>query len=452
MKKVLDKIIPLVVLLPYIEISSVKKALSFAVGDAIISASTVITLLSLVIISVNTPAIRGRAIPAHWRKIIHSKMLLDVYILIVILLFSISKNNSILISLNQWIVFVLPFMHAIVVSKYIYARGLNAYRLAKQGLSIFIIILIVITGANYVVYGFEITDTSSRIISPGGGPVLLGYTIAIFLSVLLYLRPYSLIEEYVYVAVCLFVTLVTGTRGGIWPTMIIIMILITTNRSGNFTSFGAYGPIILIGLVGITAILFPRILDLKESDRLESIVHGIYIFNNQTLPHQLFGTGFGNFFPYQHWLNNPALRGTVYFDYNRFLYNGLYVLAQPHNTYVYLLIETGVIGIVLYLRFLITILKAMRSKIIRRPLYAKIPLILFAVLGFVESTIIIHPGLSALWFQLILLPLHFQQKNNESLTVPKNQLLEFRRAEATNICRLFAKNHMKKIKIKRSLL
>ena len=113
------------------------------------------------------------------------------------------------------------------------------------------------------------------------------------------------------------------------------------------------------------------------------------------------GHGVGNFFPFQQWTaSNAGVSSNAYawFDVNLFSYKGTMILVQPHNTFIYLLMETGALGVLLFLRTVFVGMKDGNGAIHPNIL---IVVVAFILLALFESTIIIQPGIACMWWLMI---------------------------------------------------
>lgn len=156
----------------------------------------------------------------------------------------------------------------------------------------------------------------------------------------------------------------------------------------------------VIAIVDFQA-LFPRLLLFSNESRLATVVDNLGVFTTQPFLEQLLGSGIGMFYPYQLWLSNSSL--ACFHNYNHFFYNGVSLLVQPHNIFVYVLMESGVLGLAL---FTFTIIKAISGKKTTKgktTLVYKMFVITSFFLLFVEATFFVEPGSASLWWFILML-------------------------------------------------
>ena len=90
-------------------------------------------------------------------------------------------------------------------------------------------------------------------------------------------------------------------------------------------------------------------------------------------------------------------------SYNHFSYAGMSLLVQPHNSFVFALMETGMAGFLLY----ITIIKrCVGYKIVKHKKY-RFEYVLFTgsllFVLFLESTFFVAMGSASLWWLIIMI-------------------------------------------------
>jgi len=406
MKKILNMSLPICFILPYLEVNAVRSLLTYSNSDAIFPANLVLICIYSFLLLVLTPRQSKTAnfSSKSLNRVIYFKLIFDVYLVIFSVLSCLNKGN-IQVTIFQLAYFIIPFWYSITFIRYITVNALNVSKIVRNGTLLFTAYLITNIAINLMKYGFTIGV--SRLISTGGGSVLLGYTIALVAALVLRFRPFSRAVEIVIIFVFFIAALMSGTRGGIWPLLLLICVFAITKRTGRLNVLALvclFSVIFLLNPLSLVLEKFPRVANFAESGRLTSLVDCLRAFGKQPLYEQIFGTGFGKIFPYQKWLINIDIRGSYFERYNLFYFNGQYLLAQPHNTYMYFLLETGIVGLLLY----IILLKKVYSLLIKsnrdafQAISARILIYTFVLLGMVESTVIIQPGTAGLWWIILL--------------------------------------------------
>lgn len=398
--------LPICFILPYLEVNAVRRLLTYSNSDAIFPANLVLVCIYSFLLLALTPRQSKTAIlnPKGLNQVAYFKLVFDVYLLVFSVLSCLDKGN-IQATIFQLAYFIIPFWYSIIFIRYIIMNGLNVPKVIRNGTLLFTAYLIANIAINLVNYGFTIGV--SRLISTGGGSVLLGYTIALVAAFVLRFRPFSRAVEIMIILVFFIAVLMSGTRGGIWPLLLLIFVFAVTKRTGRLNVLALvclFLVIILLNPLSFVLEKFPRVANFAESGRLTSIVNCLRAFGEQPLYEQIFGAGFGNVFPYQKWLINTDLRGSYFERYNLFQFNGQYLLAQPHNTYMYFLLETGIVGLLLYMILLNKVknLLVKSNSNVFRAKSARIPFYTFVLLGMVESTVLIQPGTAGLWWITLL--------------------------------------------------
>lgn len=337
----------------------------------------------------------------HYFRKVDLVMFLLIFLAVYIVFAYDSKSNSYI----QIGLFVLPYLFAkevIIRSKGV---GLTNQEIVKYAVPFFTITQIIFVIINVVGYGFSFDGNSeSRILSVGGGPVILGYTVVLILSCwLIFKKNMNQIWNILVIVGCLIIAFATGSRGSMWPSILLIIIYATYKN-------GKIAPIrgIIVLLMGIILFLFvdlsslfPRLFLFDEGGRLSTVLSNFEAFKLYNPLEIIFGKGVGNFYPYQQW--NTDNISSIFFDYNHFSYKGVSLLVQPHNSFVYAFMEMGLIGGLLYI---IIIKMSLSLKIfggnIRKFEYIVFVICLMLVL-FVESTFFVATGAASLWWFIIMI-------------------------------------------------
>lgn len=398
--KKLEIIIGLLFLMPYAEISSVKQIFQYQTNSIMIPAS--IFLMSGVSIVLWAWMKVNKKGTSLWRfnNIIYINVILDITILLRGL-----YVHHFLLFFAQFLWFVTPIFYAITVITFINAFELSASRVGKIGLFYFLVYLCINIVINVRLYGFAISGTASqsRLLSPGGGPVILGYTIVLMTCYLLYLRR-AMTRRNALISICILLAggILSGSRGAVWPMMLFLMIYALTSRKSNIQVFGIIVlgiMVVLIDPISLLDKIAPRVIDLSGGARADTLSSAMQVYSAQPIFNQLFGTGLSQGFPYQAWL----IDSSHFLAYNNFIYNGLVMLVQPHDSFVYLLLETGLVGVILFISIFITFAKLIRQQSAYGNFYKYIFLICVVLLNCLDSVFIIQPGSAGLWWVLLFL-------------------------------------------------
>ena len=180
----------LLILLPYIEISKVRSLLTFFFDDFHFIPSIIIILIIIMVtllpLLIMRPAKKSsRAVKSYFIRIFCTRLIFDSLVLIRII-FS-TQPISIL---SQYIWNAVPFYFALFIVYVIHRLNLDISRFHINAIFIFTFYLIVniIFIVIYNFFGITEFGESSRLISPGGGPIIFGYTLAIMFALLLFIK------------------------------------------------------------------------------------------------------------------------------------------------------------------------------------------------------------------------------------------------------------------------
>ena len=283
--------------------------------------------------------------------------------------------------------------------------GITNQEIVKYAVPFFTITQIFFVIINVFVYGFSFDGNSeNRILSVGGGPVILGYTVVLIMACwLIFKKDMKPIWNILVIIGCLIVAFATGSRGSMWPSILLIIVYMTYKN-------GKIAPIrsIIILILGIFIFLFvdlssifPRLFLFDEGGRISTVTSNFEAFKMYNPFEVIFGKGIGNFYPYQQW--NLDSLSNMFFDYNHFSYKGVSLLVQPHNSFVYAFMEMGIIGGLLYI---ITIKTSLSLKLFvgGKWKFEYIVFVVFLMLVlFIESTFFIATGAASLWWFIIMI-------------------------------------------------
>lgn len=390
-------------ILPYVEIAAVREMFEIKTRYMTIPAVEVIMLL-LWIWLFGGNRLHGyqkeRETKHYFRKVD-----LLMFFLIFMAAYTVFAYDSKLSSYIQLGLFVLPYLFAKEVMIRSKGIGLTNQEIVKYAFPFFAITQIIFVIINVVEYGFSFDGNSeSRILSVGGGPVILGYTVVLILSCwFIFRKDMNRIWNIMVIAGCLIVAFATGSRGSMWPSVLLI-IAYATYKNGKIAPIrGAI--VLLIGIILFLFVdlssLFPRLFLFNEGGRFSTVISNFEAFKMYNPLEVILGKGFGNFYPYQQW--NIDNLSSSFFDYNHFSYKGISLLVQPHNSFVYAFMEMGIIGGILYITTIKTSL-SLNFNAGKRWKFEYIVFVVFLILVlFVESTFFIATGSASLWWFIIMI-------------------------------------------------
>lgn len=277
--------------------------------------------------------------------------------------------------------------------------------LIKTFIYLFVIYLVFVLIVNFVRFGYKLqsSTTINRLYSPGGGPVILGYTITLVCSTL-YCFKSSFSKYTVFFLSLFFLTfsIFTGSRGSIWPIVILFLFYIIRIDKKKISLYLLLLSIVIYIIFQSKLMeIFPRVFDKDPGLRFETLQNSFHIyFYDFNFLEKLIGKGLGQLFPYNFW--SWYQYKSIRID-NMFVYNGTILLVQPHNTWLYLILETGFLGLFI---FLLPFIEAI-YKLLNKEIFKNLELIVFIItillLNSLDSIFMVQPGAAAQWWILFFI-------------------------------------------------
>lgn len=242
-----------------------------------------------------------------------------------------------------------------------------------------------------------------RLVAPGGGSVVLGYTLAVYFALVITNKTAFSDKERLFFKLFFTVAAVlTGSRGGVWPIALLWIVDYLRGRVSLkrvFESMAAVALILALNPLDYINRYMPRLLVSSDSARSGSNYGAVKAFQSFDVIDKIIGRGPGDFFPYQNWVNrNVAASNGI--GNNNFDFNGITMLVQPHNSVIYVLLELGVIGLLIAV---LIIMKNLRLEIKNN---RNNRIILIGTIVFVnlfDSIFIVEPGIALVFWLLIFI-------------------------------------------------
>jgi len=237
----------------------------------------------------------------------------------------------------------------------------ESFEASLRVFSIAFLIYLVLNLATWIlVFNLKLPASTGLSYARMGGPfsesVTLGYAIAALCPVILFqiasIKDMKARAVGIPIAVLiLFVSVMaTGTRGGIF--------LLTIYASGWLLKRKRYGLIISLVLMAILinpvrrfGLTIDRLRSLTDEMRTSTYVAGIKYWMGSELGSQIVGYGFGSVYPYYPWTLQNEYSNNVFF-----LGPNLSIV-QPHNSFIWFLVEAGLISLVASLLLIIFVLR-----------------------------------------------------------------------------------------------
>ena len=201
----------------------------------------------------------------------------------------------------QCLYFIVPLLYSLSIIRFIINENVDILKMSRNSILIFGIYLIICIIVNFRNYGFSLLS-GSRLISPGGGATILGYTISVVMALIFCIRPFkSRITELLLSLFFLVSSILTGSRGGIWPAAILFLLIFLIN---NGKVCWHYLLLLIIAIIAVNPVsiintYLPRLLSGESVNRFSTFNNSLGAFGTFDVMDKIFGKGVGNFFPYQ---------------------------------------------------------------------------------------------------------------------------------------------------------
>ncbi|GEM_PF-4915309 len=174
-----------------------------------------------------------------------------------------------------------------------------------------------------------------------------------------------------YAAICFSATIASGSRLGLWLMLILLAALPFYRLKGRHrTAISLFAPpsFAVGAALAIPYLMESRFVEFGSGGRTASWVAGVKYWSEQSLHKVIFGSGFGNVYPYASWLEGGMVQ---WGGGNLFSLGGTTSLVTPHNSYVWMIVEGGIaLCMLMLLPLLIFIVRSIGSNVKHRTIYA----------------------------------------------------------------------------------
>jgi hypothetical protein len=329
----------------------------------------------------------------------------------------VTANN--LSTLGYLISCLAPFVAAVLITQLInrevFEASLKMFALA------FVVYLLVNFFVWLIILNTRLPNSPGLSYARMGGtfsePVTLGYLIATLCPIILFYistiknTAVRAIGIPITILVLFSSTIATGTRGGIFILVpYVIGWIFSKKRYGLLITTGIL--IVLFNPIQRYGITVDRFLDLQDEGRTTTRAAGLEYWAGSELTKKVFGYGFGNVYPYNHWLQQNELSNNVFF------LGSDYSIIQPHNTFIWLLIEGGLLCLMASLALFIVDLNLTIRNIVSKnqsinseKATAIFFFLLFTILvNNLDSILVIYPNLSFITWYILVGMLQFRHK------------------------------------------
>ena len=389
----------LFILLPYIETGFIATKMAVFFSDGYVKAIVVIMLfISFVLLFCG--ATRRHFLFVR-NKLFRAECLMAVYLLVRVLFQWPLKAQY--FSTMLWI--VVPMFYSLILANSCFSFHLHVDELLRSVFFWFATYEIFVVIYNIVFLGLY-RDSSVRMTASAGGAVIFGYTIAFMYSLLVANGSIFSKKQYYFYTILFFVCAIsTGSRGSLWPMLAIAAFdwlkIKFTVRKVILVVF-AFIAVIIIDPIEKISVMFPHLFTTANTYREFTIENSFKIFAEADFFTKVFGYGIGYVFPYQKWLISVSENVIKSYE-NVVPILGRNMLVQPHNTYIYLTLESGLLWVALLINYIVSFFRdIVKNKMVTLTLLA-LPCLTFLFVNFFDSVLCVAPGVAASLWTLLLL-------------------------------------------------
>lgn len=420
--KLYEWIIPILLLLPYLDRGWIRNTFLYKENGVYIYPMMFMMIVIGVLFSLIT--MDYNIMKTKMKNTLKISQIYAISVLVYGFVMGIQKNN-VLIFAVQFAWLFLPIWYAYKIYIFIDYKKLNWGNIIDKYIILFVLYCIATIMIQIYYYDFRFGFFIRISGGSGSGGLLFSYTVTIVFGLLILRKKFfPFIIRNVMAFILILFTFLSGSRGAIIAVLVEILIYIFTNRK-------VYQRII-VGMIMTIYILLgepikqiyaiaPRLMQLTDNLRFQTLTSTLNVIKEQDILSNLFGNGIGQFFPYQKWLNSiNSLYGTVHFK-NYIEIKGEIFLIQPHNTYIHLLLESGVIGLCAFCLFLFTLTnKLFKNYSGENKNNILIIFGLICMYNFLDSIFSMAPGIASIWWIIIFIIVNYEEereneKNHVSL-------------------------------------
>ena len=400
-----EKLFATLILLPYIEGNFIQDIFDLYLSNSAAIKAIIVFMIALIFIFTPIVLLTGLK-----RKFLKKRYYSEVLLVFVTIAFfqSMFLAKDLLTSFCMWLWLCIPILYACIAVEFCRLLRLditNIFHYMLRYFALYIVIALVF----YIQFRGLFLDATVRFAPRGGGAVIFGYTMALAFALALHVRSsFNNFEYYLILTTLTIGVFGTLSRGAVWTVVfcwfanfafktinkkkVIFLLLLgvlifsfaSTNLANIFSSTTFIGK--------------ERLLNLASFRRVETILDFLAIEKDVSFFDQLFGFGLGNVFPYINWWINIHDVTS-----NTFFYNGYLLLVQPHNSFIYLILETGLIGFILILIVLFLSMKSLFTKKEKCFRYQMLFFCVFILANLLDSVFFVQPGAAGLFWLLGLL-------------------------------------------------
>ena len=243
--------------------------------------------------------------------------------------------------------------------------------------------------------------------------VILGYTIALVFPIFLLImgRDQKTASRKLAFWVMFFVFLIssflTGSRGSFWVVMVWFLLwIIFLNKQKMSIFYASIAFFLVVVFFQYKNVSYERLLSTSERARTSSFVAAANYWTTLPMLQKVFGAGIGNVYPYQKWLSD----GRNIYD-NEIYISGKMSIVHPHNSFMWVLVECGTLGLFLFCWPIIEIVKKFiknnsivkNFKTISKIFFVFGIFFTFILLNALDSILLINPRVAFVWWSILFI-------------------------------------------------
>lgn len=395
-----ETVFAFVIFMPYIERRALDTYLSIRTDDAYFRAMLFVLLFGIAAILVYTASKPKTG--TGTKKVLFFYVCYFLYMFCVAILHL--KLEPANISVMLW--FFEPMIFAFCFVRMCIKIKLNIPVLFSRMIRYFAVYVLITIVYNVLFYGL-FRKSGVRMTTPGGGCVIFAYTTAFVFALTLAYRECFPQKVFMVIALILTIGVVAcGSRGGMWPILGMWFFYYgfsQLTKKRLVITMTAFITVLILNPISMLQTYFPHLFEKGNKARGTSSSNLMALFKESSIVEQLFGHGPGGFFHYQKWIMDVA--NNRRYDWDNYDYvKGYQVLVQPHNTYIYMLYEYGLIAVILLVLFLLSNMYACwKSDTNRNKWFMLLPIPVFAFVNCFDSILFVQPGTAAVLWTLLLL-------------------------------------------------
>ena len=391
------------ILIPYLDTGWIRKNLTYKT-DRIYVYPIIFFMLVVIFFSVVHKFINKD------KRILSSKEYNCVYLFCIYTSINVAfrsiSNKNFDVSFVQYLWAIVPMIYSIIVIGTIKNKLIDIEKIIDYYLYLiagYCIFSVLIYIKNFG-YNFELTTRISG--GSGSGGLLFSYTLVLAYGLLILRKEFiPLLHSIIIMFIYLGFILLSGSRIAIVFALILTFLFILKSKH----NFRKIVNTILLLLFLIICQFFdlysqllkvaPRLSNMTSGIRGVNFISSLKLFVSDNILNEFIGRGLGQFFPYQDWF----LHHVSVLDIT-FMHNGMIFIVQPHNSFIHILLELGIIGLILFMMIICSLYKkALQHQSRNCKTIISFIFVSVIILNCFDSAFTINPGVASIWWIILFL-------------------------------------------------